>query len=268
MSKLLGKCCLAALVSVSAAKAESLADPKPVSGWIVTVSAHGGFSQTWEGSKNLSPFLLPGLSMRRPGASVGFSAPDEAPGFALYDNGFLKAGVSGRVRGPRQQSSWGELHGVHDIDWTIEAGGFAEFWTFQKLRARAEIRHGFLGHHGTIAEIYLDWVEKHGAWTFSIGPRMTIGDQPYMNKLFGVTWKDALGNGSVPPYVAAWGVKSFGAMAAVKYDWSQDWSTTAFLRYNRLAGSAAASPLVTNLGSPNQWMLGLSVSYSFYVDLF
>jgi MipA family protein len=268
MSKIFGSWGLVALVLASSAKAESLADPKPVSGWIVTVSAHSGFAQTWDGSKNLSPFLQPGLSMRRPGASVGFAAPDEAPGFALYDNGFVKAGLSGRVRGPRHQSSWEELHGVHDIDWTIEAGGFAEFWTFKKLRARAELRHGFLGHHGTIAELYLDWVEQRGAWTFSIGPRMTIGDQAYTNKLFGVTWQDASYNGSVQPYTADWGVKSIGAMAAVKHDWSQAWSTTAFVRYDHLTGAAAASPLVKNLGSPDQWMLGLSVSYSFHVGLF
>jgi MipA family protein len=160
------------------------------------------------------------------------------------------------------------LHGVHDIDWTFEAGGFAEFWTFQKLRARIELREGFLGHHGTVAELYLDWVEKHGAWTFSIGPRMMIGSGAYMNKLFGVTWQDALSNGGLTPYVASGGVKSIGVMAAAKYDWSDAWSTTAFIRYNHLTGSAAASPLVTNLGSPNQLTLGLSVSYSFFVDMF
>jgi MipA family protein len=103
-SRVLGASFLAVLALSSSARAESLADPKPVSGWIVTVSAHTGFAPTWDGSKNLSPFLQPGLSMRRPGASVGFAAPDEAPGFALYDNGFVKAGLSGRVRGPRQQS--------------------------------------------------------------------------------------------------------------------------------------------------------------------
>jgi MipA family protein len=268
VKKTYGIVCASVLLLAPGARAESLTDPKPVSGWIVTVRANAGFSQTWDGSKNLSPFALPGLGMRRPGASVGFGAPDEAPGFALYDNGFLKAGLSGRLRGPRQQSSWGELHGIHDIDWTLEAGGFAEFWTFQKLRARMELRHGFLGHHGTVAELYLDWVEKHGPWTFSIGPRMMIGDKAYTNKLFGVTWQDALNNGNVWAYSASGGVKSIGATAAVTYDWSQDWSTTAFVRYNRLTGSAAASPLVTNLGSRDQWMLGLSVSYSFFVDLF
>jgi outer membrane protein len=170
---------------------------------------------------------LPGLGMRRPGSSVAFGAPDEAPGFALYDNGVAKAGLSGRLRGPRLQSSWAELRGVHDIDWTLEAGGFAEFWSFEKLRMRVELRHGLFGHHGVVAELYADWVEKHGPWTFSIGPRLMIGDQPYMNKLFGVTLQEALNNGSVTPFTAWGGAKSFGATAAATYEWSPEWSTTA-----------------------------------------
>jgi len=260
--------CGACLLAGQSARAEGLTDPTPVSGWIVTVRAHSGFSPTWDGSKNLSPFLLPGLAMRRPGVSVGFGAPDEAPGFALYDNGVVKAGVSGRLRGPRLQSSWTELRGVHDVDWTLEAGGFAEFWSFEKLRTRLEVRRGFSGHHGVVAEFYADWVEKHGAWTFSIGPRLMLGDQSYMNKLYGVSWQESLNNGRLEPFTAWGGAKSWGAMAAVTYDWSDAWSTTAFARYNRLAGAAAAGPLVTKLGSPDQWTLGLSASYSFHVDLF
>jgi MipA family protein len=258
----------ALLVAAPAARAETLADPKPVSGWIVTLRANGGFSPTWDGAKNLSPFLLPGLGMRRPGASVGFGAPDEAPGFALYDNSVVKVGLSGRVRGPRRQNSWTELRGVHDVDWTLEAGGFAEFWSFEKLRLRVELRRGFLGHHGVVAEIYGDWVEKHGPWTFSLGPRFMLGDQAYLNKLYGVDAVESRANGRVAPFLAWGGAKSVGATMALTYDWSQDWSTTGFVRYTHLLDAAAASPLVAKLGSPNQWTFGASVAYSFHVDLF
>ncbi|QGM46976.1 MipA/OmpV family protein [Methylocystis heyeri] len=261
-------CAAAMLLTMNAMADESMLDPAPVSGWIVTLRANAGFSPTWDGSKNLSPFLLPGLSMRRPGTTVGFGAPDEAPGFALYDNGVLKVGASGRLRGPRQQSQWGELHGIHDINWILEGGVFAEMWAFKKLRARAELRHGLLGHHGDVAEFYLDWVEKHGPWTFSIGPRLRLGDQPYMNKLYGVTVQDSLYNLSVPPFTAWASAASVGATTALTYDWSEDWSTTGYVRYNRLVGSAAASPLIKDLGSPDQWTIGLSVSYSFKVDMF
>ncbi len=249
--------------------AESLTDPTPASGWIVTVRGNAGFSPNYDGSKDLSPYLLPGLSMRRPNSPVSFSAPDELPGFALYDNGFIKGGLTGRVRGPRQQSTYAELHGVHDIDWTIEGGGFAEFWTLEKLRARVELRQGFWGHHGEIADFYLDWVERHGPWTLSLGPRFSLADQSYLNKYFGVSGYEALVNGNLYPFTpSGGGAKSLGATGSLSYQWSEAWSTSAYLKYNRLVGDAAASPIPTQIGSRNQFTFGLSVAYSFRWDAF
>lgn len=254
---------------VRPAQAQSLTDPTPVSGWIVTVRANAGFSPNYDGSKDLSPYLLPGLGMRRPDSPVAFGAPDESPGFALYDNGFVKAGLSGRLRGPRQQSLYPELHGVHDIDWTIEGGAFAEFWTLQKLRARVELRHGFWGHHGDVADFYLDWVERHGPWTLSIGPRFSLADQPYMNKFFGVSAYEALANGGLYPFTpSGGGAKSAGLTGSVTYQWSGAWSTSAYAKYNRLLGDAATAPVTTTLGSRNQFTIGLSVAYSFRWDGF
>lgn len=264
-------CVLAAFASVSAAPAglaQSLTDPAPVSGWIVTLRANAGVTPDYEGSRNLSPYLLPGLGMRRPNSPVAFGSPDEAPGFALVDQGWFKAGLSGRLRGPRQQERYGELHGIHDIDWTIEGGGFAEFWTLEKLRARVELRHGFLGHHGNVAEFYVDWVERHGPLTLSFGPRFSLADKPYMNKFFGVTGYEALLNGNVWPYEPSGGAKSIGATAALSYEWSPAWSTTLYGRYNRLVGEAAAGPIPDRLGSRDQFTIGLSAAYSFHWDGF
>ncbi len=245
------------------ARAESLTDPAPVSGWIVTVRANAGYAANYDGSRGVSPYILPGLSMRRPDSPVSFAAPDESPGFALYDNGFFKAGVTGRLRTPRSSATYTELHGIHDIDWTVEAGGFAEFWTFEKLRARVELRRAFLGMNGDVADFYLDWVERHGPWTFSLGPRLTLADQPYMNKLFGVTGYEALMNTVVSPFYPSGGAKSVGLTGSVTYKWSEAWSTSAFAKYNHLIGEAAAGPIPTKLGSANQFTYGLSVAYSF-----
>lgn len=260
--------CFASLCFAPLACAQSLTDPTPVSGWIVTLRANAGFAPDYEGARNLSPYLLPGLGMRRPDSPVAFGAPDEAPGFALVDEGWFKAGLSGRLRGPRQQDRYRELHGLHDIDWTIEGGGFAEFWTLEKLRARVELRHGFLGHHGYVAEFYLDWVERHGPWTISFGPRFALADRAYMNKFFGVTAYEALLNGNVSTYEPAGGAKSVGLAGAVSYEWSPAWTTTLSARYNRLVGPAGAGPIVDRLGSRDQFTIGLSVAYSFHWDAF
>jgi len=231
-------------------------------GWTITLKANGGLSPAWEGSGALSPYLLPGLSVRRAGSPISFSAPDDSAGFALYDENWLKAGVVGKLKGPRRSAEHADLRGVHDIDWTIEAGLFAEFWPMEKLRARIEARHGFVGHHGNIVDLSVDWVERRGPWTVSVGPRMSLGDTRYMDKLFGVNPSEAAMTG-LPAYRAEGGAKSFGLAGAVSYEWSKQWTTTVYARYNRLAGSASGSPLVAQFGSRNQFTLGAIVACSF-----
>ena len=109
----------------------------------------------------------------------------------------------------------------------------------------------------------MDWVERRGPWTISLGPRMSLGDTSYMNKVFGVTPYDSLMNGRLPAYFAQGGAKSVGVAGALSYAWSQQWTTTAYARYNRLVGSAGDSPLVTTAGSRNQFTLVAIVAYSF-----
>ena len=249
--------------SLGLASLPARAADDPAQGWTITLKGHVGVSPAWEGSKDLSPYLLPGLSARRAGAPLTFSAPDDAPGFALYDEGWLKAGVAGRLKGPRRASDNAELRGVHDIDWTLEAGAFAEFWPIEKFRARIDMRHGFLGHHGNIVDLSADWVERHGPWTVSFGPRMSLGDTRYMDKLFGANAWEAFANGHIGPFTAQGGAKSVGLMGAVSYEWSKSWTTTGYAKWNRLVGSAASSPLSSNLGSRNQFSLGGTVAYSF-----
>lgn len=241
------------------------ADEPQSSAWTVTLKANGGVSPAWEGAGALSPYLLPGLGLRRAGAPLTFSAPDDSPSLALFDEGWLKAGPAGRLKGPRRSAEHARLKGVHDIDWTLEAGAFAEFWPTEKLRARIEIRRGLVGHHGDVVDLFADWVDKRGPWTISFGPRLSLGDTRYMDKTFGADAYEALLNGSIAPYRAQGGAKSVGLAAAAAYEWSRNWTTTGYARYNRLVGSAGGSPLVSSLGSRNQFTLGVIVAYSFDV---
>lgn len=256
--KTLARATALALASASPAFA---AEPA-AQGWTITLKANGGVSPAWEGSKDLSPYLLPGLSVRRAGSPLTFSAPDDSPGFALFDENWLKAGVVGKLKGPRRSADHAELRGVHDVDWTVEAGLFAEFWPIEKLRARIEARHGFIGHHGNLVDLSMDSVERRGPWTVSVGPRLSLGDTRYVDKLFGVNPAEAVMTG-LPAYRAEGGAKSIGLAGAVSYEWSKQWTTTVYARYNRLVGSASQSPLVAALGSRNQFTLGAIVAYSF-----
>ena len=64
-------------------------------------------------------------------------------------------------------------------------------------------------------------------------------------------------------YSAGGGLYSYGAGGQVEYFFNPQWSAHAFTEYERLTGSAADSPLVTQRGSPNQFTFGLGATYSF-----
>ena len=244
------------------ARAADFADMiMPPEGWTVTLKGNALTQPSYPGAKDNGFVFYPGGSLRKAGTPATFSTPDEGIGFALYDAGWLKAGPVGTFVGARRAKDHKALTGLHDVDWTVEAGAFVELWPMEKLRMRAELRHGFHGHHGIVAEFGADWVEKYGAWTFSAGPRLALASDKFMKKYFTVDAPSAVLTG-LPAFNAKGGLKSVGVTVAAKYDWTKNFSTTLWGRYDRLSGDAGASPVVKTLGSPNQFTIGVIAAWS------
>jgi outer membrane scaffolding protein for murein synthesis (MipA/OmpV family) len=261
---------LALSCGLSAARAAdttpALTDPTPAKGWIITIGGSMQYEPDFEGSKwrRFSP--MPSLSWRRVGEAEGFSAPDDGLDFALYDTDRLKVGVVGDYKSGRYSGADRKLFGLRDVPWTIEAGVFAEFWpVLDRFRLRAEVKQGFHGHHGVVADLSADWVERFGSFTFSAGPRFSMGSKSYMTRNFGITPGEAALSGIYRPYRPDSGAKSAGVATALTYDWSENWATTVYARYDRLLDEAAGSPLVRVNGSRDQFTFGTTLSYSFQV---
>lgn len=254
---------MAAMLSVPAQAQEAFSF---LSGeWLVTVKGNITASPSWPGSSDLSVLPYPSLSIRRAGTPQSFGAPDDAISFALYDIGWLKAGPAAKFLGARRAADHRELTGMRDVDWTLEAGGFLEFWPIEKLRTRLELRYGFLGHRGVVGDAGADWVERFGAWTLSGGPRLKLASNRFADSYFSVTAAEAALNGRVTAFDAKGGLVSAGLAGAVSYDWTPQWRTTVHARWDRLTGDAGKSPIPTQLGSRNQFTLGATVAYTFPV---
>lgn len=252
-----------ALVSAAPVLAGDLADLlMPPEGWTVTIKGNVLTSPEYPGAKSNGIIGYPSGSIRKAGTPASFSTPDDGIGFALFDTGWLKAGPVASFVGARKAKDHPSLAGLRDVDWTIEGGVFAELWPMEQLRMRAELRHGFHGHHGLVADLGADWVVKHGAWTLSAGPRVTLSSKAFMEKYFAVDAAGSVASG-LPTFNPGGGFKSVGATVAAKYDWNKAWSTTLWARYDRLTGDAGASPIVKQRGSTNQYTLGGIVAYSF-----
>jgi MipA family protein len=252
--------------STLAQAADPVFAPEPIqtsSGWIVTVKGNLRAGPSYPGSDDFSFIGYPSLSFRRAGTVERFSAPDDGLSFSFLDESVFRIGVVGRFVGGRYYQDNRELVGLEKIDWAVEPGVFVEYWPLEFLRARAEIRRGFGGHEGFVADFGLDAVQRFGAVTLSLGPRLSLGDSEFTRTYFGVTPEEAALNGQVTAYRPSGGITSVGATGAVSYDWSPQWSTTAFVTYKHLVSDAADSPIVERFGSENQVGLGATLSYSF-----
>lgn len=259
-----------ALLSATAAGAAdvtpALTDTAPAKGWIISLGGSFQMGPRYDGANAAGPSFMPSLSWRRVDEAEGFSAPDDSLDYALYETDRFSVGVVGNWKEGRYSASSRRLFGMRDVPWTVEAGVFAEFWPIlDRLRTRVELRQGFHGHHGLVADFSADWVERFGAFTLSGGPRLSLGNASYMRRNFGVTRDESLANGFLAPYRPSTGAKSLGVAAALQYTWSEAWATTLFARYDRMVDVAARSPLVQTIGQRDQITVGLGATYSFTI---
>jgi outer membrane protein len=243
-----------------------LTDPTPAKGWIITLGGSFQLGPRYDGAKSYGPSFMPSLSWRRVGEPAGFSAPDDSFDYAIYDTDRFDVGVVGSYNSGRYSGSTYRLRGLRDVPWSVEAGLYAEYWILpERLRTRVEIRQGFNGHHGVVADVAADWVERFGSFTFAVGPRLSLGSASYMRRNFGVLPGEAALNGMIAAYKPGGGAKSVGLASSLDYAWSPSFSTTLFGRYDRLVGDAANSPIVDKVGQRNQFTIGIGASYSFQV---
>jgi MipA family protein len=259
--------CLACGGPAVAADAPPVTSPEPATGWIVTMGANFSAAPRYDGAALYGAYALPSFSIRRADEPAGFSAPDDGFDFTLFGNERFAIGPVANLRGGRYRSSNHDLIGLRDVPWTVEGGVFAEFWpVLDRLRLRLEVRHGFRGRaDGFVADLSSDWVQKFGKFILSGGPRASFADSDYMDANFGVLPREAAVNRRVYAYDPGPGLKSVGWETALSYPWSKAWTTTGYLRYDRLVRDAAASPIVHRMGSRDQLTVGTEITYSFAI---
>lgn len=254
--------------AAAADMAELMTSPLPTSGWIISLKLNGIIEPEFLGSDDYSGIGYPSFSFRKAGTPEGFAAADDGIDLSLFGNEYFSVGPVGRYASGRYNGSSRELKGLDSIPWTVQLGAYGEVWPTEWLRGRLEVRHGLNGNTGFVADVAADFVARPGPWTFSVGPRMTLGDGQYMDTYFGVTRAEANRNGRVGAYDPGGGIVAVGALAGAGYQWNERWTTAGYARYDRLVGNAADSPIVKKLGSPDQLTVGVTVGYSFGVDGF
>jgi outer membrane protein len=241
--------------------------PSPWNDWTVTIGAEGRFEPSFQGSKNqrLRPYPVGGI--RRFGTPERFSGTRDGIGVGLFEDSNFRIGTVGQFKAPRRESDDAALRGLGDVPWAVEVGLFAEYWWVPWLRTRGELRQGFHGHHGLVADIALDAVAPVGAQlTLSAGPRVTFATSRALGPYFSIDAAQSAASG-LPVFAADGGVRSVGLGTKARYQWTPQWATHAFVEFERLTGDAERSPLVTQRGSADQLTIGLGATRSFDIKL-
>jgi len=239
--------------------------PSPTGLWTVTVGGGVELKPDFEGAKRYTPGPVPIVSIHRAGSLDQFRSPRDGASFALFDLGPVRAGPVVAITPGRTASRYSELNGLGDVKFAVGVGGFSEYFPLDWFRARVEVRRSFGGNDGVTALTSADLIVP--LWQrliWSGGPRFTLADTRATAPYFSIDPAQALASG-LPVFDAKGGAHALGAGTQLRYQITPQWETHGYVEYDRLLGDAAASPLVTQRGSPNQAKVGIGASYSFDV---
>jgi outer membrane protein len=246
-------------------------------GW--TVSVGGGLlaGPAFPGSSDYQVQAVP--SVRLAYQDVFFASVEEGVGYNLVNTGpwrvtpLLAVDFGRDADGDSLFRVAGDsstaLVGFADIDTTLQAG-VRVTRPLGDWQTSLNVRRGLNGHKGLTAEVAMEKASTvtpgqqggAGRWTLVTGPRASWGDGKYNDAYFGVTPAASAGSG-LPVYRAASGLVSAGWGLTMIGSLEGDWSMVGFVRYNRLLGDAADSPLVRQRGSADQLSGGLFLSLRF-----
>ena len=235
--------------------------------WTVTVGAEGRVRPDFDGARHDMAVPVPIFSVRRAGTPAAFHSPRDSAGVSLLDLMGFSAGPVGKIVMARKAADFAELAGLGNVATAFEVGGFIQYFPVDWFRARAEVRQGFGGHHGIVADLLGDViVPLSPQWTLSGGPRLSLESTDALAPYFSINPAQAAASG-LPTFSARGGAHSAGAGAQLRYQIAPQWEAHTYVEYQRLLGSAAASPLVTQRGSPDQVTAGVGLSYSFDIGV-
>jgi len=161
------------------------------------------------------------------------------------------------VIGERDPDDYNELGNLDSIDTTVELG-LGVGYTAPNFSAFADVRRGFGGHEGVVAELGADAILRPSdRLTLTMGPRLTWGNDEFNDTYFGVPASRATAN--LPAYDADGGLVSAGVEFGATYQLNDTWGLESALTYDRLTNDAEDSPIVRN-GSEDQWGIRFGVT--------
>lgn len=245
------------------ALAQSDADDEGKPDYNVLVGAGPRVAPSYPGSGSSDWGAFPSIEVWEAGTRFPVEATDEGIGPILIgDRLGTGAGVTFSFAPTRSR---GDVPGLDKVGFGIEGGGFAQTFLGQNLRLRAELRQAVGSHKGLVGDLMADAVirSEGDRLVLAAGPRVRWGNGQYHRALFGVEPGQSLASG-LPAYRPSSGIYAYGAQANANVFFGERFGINPYVRYDRLVGDAADSPIVRQ-GSRNQLEAGAALTYRFRI---
>ncbi len=228
-----------------------------------------GFLPDYEGSDDYMVGVAPFGRFTRPGHEQYFMLTVSELQVNLIDHPWLRMGPSLNYRFGRSDVDDSYVDKMHDIDGTLEAGG----WFGVEFVAPDDLRKRFVANIDVLA----DTLNEHDGYTvygnlrgwypvasivdLGLGFTATYASNNFMDTYYGVDSEDA-GRSGLKQYNPGSGFKDLRFNAAVLVHLSKDWHVAVGMQYKRLVDDAEDSPIVDDRGDANQFLGGVGVGYS------
>ncbi|MEG8015919.1 MipA/OmpV family protein [Sphingomonas sp. 22R3R2A-7] len=238
-------------------------------GWSITVGVAPVLSPAWQGSRDMALAIFPDLRINY--KDVIFASIPDGLGWNVVNHDGWKAGPLAKLRFGRDEERGGSpflitggsdaLRGLGDVDAAVETGGFIEKRA-GPWRGRIEVRRGFGGHDGVVADGSVAYQARRGRTIINVGPRATLASREYIETYFGIDAVQSQRSG-LRPYSASGGLLSYGVGGTVIRPLSRRSAVTLFTGLDQLGQNAGDSPLVRERGRRTQFTLGLGYGFRF-----
>ncbi|TJZ92913.1 MipA/OmpV family protein [Paracoccus gahaiensis] len=212
-----------------------------------------------------------GLGARIGTAYPGAEEAEVAPWFIFRDAGFGPVGAapaqgfslapSLNLVGSRDSSDEAALTGLDDIDRAYELGLRASY-AAGPVTAYGSLRRGFDGHEGLTGEIGAKYrTELSDRVTLWSGAEVGYGNDDFNDTYFGVTPAES-GTSGLPVTAPGGGVNEAAITFEARYALTDTTALSGEVRYGKLIGDAADSPVVQDEYQPSL-RLGITRRFSF-----
>jgi MipA family protein len=169
-------------------------------------------------------------------------------------------GLRGAFRYIPKREGTKELAGLDDVKAALELGLGLEH-TSEHWQVYGTLRYGAIGHRAFSGEIGGNVLYRGGSGlVVHAGPRAEFGNARFMRTYFGITTAEE--SPALTAYKPSGGLYSVGFAIGAYQPLSADWGITGSVRYDRLRGGAAASPIVRQ-GSRNQMTASIGLTRHF-----